>query len=117
KYIRNYRHDLSINSASTAHRKANHPIYHLLNVMHENGDLDENQTRLVEPMVPEELYDVVRDPFELNNLATVVHYKNILEGMKGKLKTYSVEINDQGLNEDSKIIENAFDQYGKSSLE
>ena len=117
KYIRNYRHDFSINSASTAHRKSTHPIYHLLNVMHENGDLDEHQARMVEPMAAEELYDVVRDPFELNNLATVVQYKNILEGMKDRLKTYSVEIKDQGLGEDSKIIENAFDEYGKSSLE
>ena len=117
KYIRNYRHDFSINSASTAHRKSTHPIYHLLNVMHANGDLDEHQTRLVEPMAPEELYDVVQDPFELNNLATVDHYQDILEDLKGRLETYSVEIKDQGLGEDSKIIENAFDEYGKSSLE
>src|SRR5690606_39081971 len=49
KYIRNYRHDFSVNSASTAHRKGRYPIYHLLNVMYENGSLSPDQVKLVQP--------------------------------------------------------------------
>ncbi|MCB0632673.1 MAG: sulfatase, partial [Lewinella sp.] len=57
KYIRNYIHNISVNEGATAYRKANHPIYHLLNIYNEKSLLTPEQKALVMPLPEEELYN------------------------------------------------------------
>ena len=64
KYIRNFKTPGSINGCSTAYRKANHPIYHLIELMDEQKLLSPVQRQLVAAMPQEEFYDLVNDPME-----------------------------------------------------
>lgn len=117
KYIRNYIHDLSINEASTAYRKATHPIYHLLNILGERGDLNTIQQNLLNPMVPEELYDIKTDPFEIHNLVENKDYQEVLQRLRITQGNLANEIQDKGMEEDPPEIISAFNEYGRSSLE
>jgi uncharacterized sulfatase len=117
KYIRNYRHDYTINEMATAYRKANHPIYHLLNILDEQGELEPAQQYLVDDLPEEELYHVKKDPYEINNLAENSEHQDIRQKLKNKLKEHLKQIDDQGLEADSKQIETIFEQYGKQSIE
>jgi uncharacterized sulfatase len=115
RYSRHYHRDFSVNSSATAYRKANHPIYHLLNILHEQGQLTEAQQNLVTTIPYEELYDVQRDPFETKNLVGSADYKVVLDSLRGVMDQWIEESKDQGLGEDSPAIETAFATYGKES--
>lgn len=117
RYTRNYHHDFSVNSSATAYRKAMHPIYHLLNILDEQGELTEAQKNLVTPMPTEELYDLNNDPFEIHNLASEAEYAPVLDIMRSALDQWITDTNDQGLGEDSPEIKQAFDEYRRSSHE
>ncbi|MDN5200314.1 sulfatase [Fulvivirgaceae bacterium BMA10] len=116
KYIRNYHHDFSVNETATAYRKANHPIYHLLNILKDRGELDAYQSRLLQPMDPEELYDLKNDPYELNNLATQSEWTEKLESMRVLLDHWMEQIDDKGTEEDPPEIVAAFESYGINSI-
>ncbi|MBD3268203.1 sulfatase-like hydrolase/transferase [bacterium] len=115
KYIRHDKHGFSINEASTAYRKAYHPIYHVLKQLHEKNRLNPHATRLCEPLPPEELYDLKNDPWELNNLAKDPKYQETKKKLKTKLDKWIKETNDQGFADDSPKIKEAFQQYGVQS--
>ncbi|MDX1639201.1 MAG: sulfatase [Balneolaceae bacterium] len=117
KYIRNYHNDFSINEASTAYRRAYHPIYHVLNILHEKGELNADQQLLVESLPEEELYNLNEDPYELNNLVDDPEYSEELNRLRNELDSWMESVQDKGMNEDSEAIIKAFDQYGKESLE
>lgn len=111
KYIRNYNHDLSVNAASTAYRRAHIPIYHLLNILHDMGSLNDHQEKLLQPLPYEELYDVVSDPFELNNLVGHDEYNDDHQQLSTLMDAYLMEIKDQGLSEDSDELKKVFEEY------
>ncbi len=115
KYIRNYNNDFSVNEASTAYRRANHPIYQLLDILAEGNELSQAQKQLVLPLPPEELYDISSDPFEINNLADDPSYKSTLSMMKEALSTWQSETTDHGMLEDSPELARAFEAYGIES--
>ncbi len=59
------------------------------------GDLNENQQDcFIAPRASEELYDVVNDPFQLNNLAANPDNKNDLERMQNLMNDWILEYND-----------------------
>ncbi|SIQ98068.1 sulfatase family protein [Maribacter ulvicola] len=116
RYIRNYNNDLSINAATTAYRRANHPIYHLLNILNDRGELDAHQSKLVHKMEYEELYDVIYDPYELDNLALKPEWQNKLKDLSNNLDDWLKRIDDKGLYEDSEDIKRAFESYGKKTM-
>ncbi len=74
-----------MNEASTAYRRANHPIYHLLNILAERNELNEVQKQLLMPMPEEELYDIKSDPFEIKNLAGNPAFEKELQAMRDRL--------------------------------
>lgn len=114
RYIRNYNRDFSVNSGATAYRKANHPIYHLLNILDKRGELNEHQSKLLHPLEYEELYDLKSDPYELINLANKPKWVNKLSEMSGNLDNWLKDIDDKGLGEDPIEIVQAFEEYGKT---
>lgn len=117
KYIRNFRHDFSVNSSATAYRKQMHPIYHLLNIYDEMGKLSSTQRALVEPMPEELLFNVKKDSFEIYNLASNPAYAEVLEKMRAELRNWQQETKDHGMKEDSDAIIQAFENYKRSSHE
>jgi len=54
---------------------------------------------------PEELYDVKADPFQLNNLAEIPKYKNVLDEMRKEQKQWREETKDMGLLNEPEMIE------------
>jgi uncharacterized sulfatase len=115
KYIRNYRHDFSINEMATAYRKANHPIYHLLNILGERNRLDSAQSSLVEDLPAEELYDLKKDLDEINNLANDPRFEDTKKSLRKELRGHLQRIDDKGLHTDSRAIVRVFEEYGRSS--
>jgi N-sulfoglucosamine sulfohydrolase len=60
------------------------------------GELNENQKDcFVQPRLAEELYDVVNDPFQFNNLAENKDYDEALNEMRGLLDDWIVEYEDK----------------------
>ena len=115
KYIRNFNHDFSINEASTAYKKSNHPIYHLIDILAERNQLNQIQKNLVKPLPEEELYDIQNDPYEVVNLADKPAYVSQLEEMRNILSAWQDRTNDYGMLEDSPAIVQHFIDYGEQS--
>jgi hypothetical protein len=64
----------------------------------EGGKLNELQSRFFQPTRPaQELYDLEKDPFEINNLAANPDYQSELEGLRSALYKWMAETNDPGL--------------------
>jgi N-sulfoglucosamine sulfohydrolase len=79
-YIRNFFNDLPRTPPADA---LNSPTFAEIRELERRGELDENQRALYfEPRAEEELYDVVNDPHELNNLAGEPEYEQVLNEMR-----------------------------------
>lgn len=117
RYIRNFIHDKSVNEAATNYRKANHPIYHVLNELDKRGELTQAQRNLVLEMPEEELYDIEADPYETMNLAKDKEYESLVNAMRNKLKQWQEETTDYGMQADSKELEESFEEYKVKSQE
>lgn len=75
-----------------------YPILAEMNVMYLEGKLNEDQARFFAPTKPEfELYDIVNDPHELNNLANNTEYAPIKDHLLCELYNWRKSINDQGV--------------------
>ena len=83
-----------------------HPIYHLLNILNERGELTEAQKALVDEMPYEELYEITSDPYETKNLAKSPNYLDVLDGMRYELDFWIDITSDLGLCEDNYEINN-----------
>ncbi|MCT4644146.1 MAG: sulfatase [Carboxylicivirga sp.] len=114
-YIRNYIHNTSVNEAATNYRKANHPIYHVLNELDKKGTLTKTQKNLVSIMPEEELYDIESDPFETINLAINDEYSLVLKELREQLKQWQNETLDYGMQPDSPELEKSFEDYKSKS--
>jgi len=115
RYIRNFHYGFSVNAASTANWKATNPIFHLIEILGEQGQLDPVQKKLVLPLPQEELYDILKDPFELVNLSANPAYSQELERMRRQLEAWQEEVKDYGMMEDSPELKKYFLDYGIES--
>jgi len=61
------------------------------------GNCNEAQSAFWEEKPGEELYDVIVDPWEVNNLAYDPQYAEVLERMRGETNRWMTEIKDTGL--------------------
>ncbi|MFD0797308.1 sulfatase [Maribacter chungangensis] len=85
KYIRSF--DTLLSHALPVSYREQMPMMQELRKMKKTGALNEEQRRWLEDGKPtEELYDLVQDPYELNNLAqddtlrdTLMHYRKVLD--------------------------------------
>ncbi len=96
-YIRNYmpqvgweRHQLYLDF----HR----PAVHVMRTLKSEGKLNEAQLQFFADHKPaEELYDIRKDPHQLNNLASDPGYAKVLEQMRGYMAKWQSEHRDLGL--------------------
>ncbi|MHC4624313.1 MAG: sulfatase-like hydrolase/transferase [Planctomycetota bacterium] len=74
------------------------PTMRIWRQLHNQGKLNAGQDRYFQPTKPlEELYDVVKDPHQINNLAAYPAYKPVLERMRKQLRLWMERTHDLGL--------------------
>jgi len=84
KYIRNFYPDLPNTPSADALRS---PTFKTMQELKKKGDLNTHQLACFHsPRAEEELYDVINDPFELNNLATKEEYNNVLNELREEME-------------------------------
>jgi uncharacterized sulfatase len=77
------------------------PILALQHVKYMKGELNPAQAKLMASSKPEtELYDLVNDPYELNNLAGNPEYSETKDEMHSKLAEWRAAVNDPGVSEE-----------------
>ena len=65
------------------------------------GKLNKDQAKFFAPNKPEfELYDIEKDPYELNNLAYDLHYGDIKDKLLAELYKWREQIKDKGVSQD-----------------
>jgi arylsulfatase A-like enzyme len=95
KYIRNYLHQRPHLQPNAY--KDNKAILIALKKAGAEGRLNAIQARLLAPTrPPEELYDLEKDPFELNNLAKSKLHKRWMTTMRASLKRWEISTNYHG---------------------
>ena len=119
RYIKNYyphRPFLQTNR----YKEDTYPTYWVMKQLHQNGELNETQSYLMNPTRPaEELYDLSVDPHEINNLASSEAHQEILTGLRQELHRWQSHIGDLGhIPEHPAVYEfyeqRAIDRYGES---
>lgn len=92
KYIRNDYPDLAGTPSADAGRS---PTMDAIRRLQKEGKLTAHQARIFQkPRPAEELYDVLADPHEINNLASNPRYAKTLVELREKLKAWGGETND-----------------------
>ncbi len=96
KYIRNYTPENGYNECRYVQ---NHrPMLAVMRALAAQGKLNEAQQLVLRTeKPPEELYDVVNDPHELNNLAANPEHQATLELLRKKLDGWIADTGDKGL--------------------
>lgn len=112
KYIRNFKRPGSVNECSTYYRRTTHPIYHLLRIMNERGELNPVQQQLLKRIPEEELYDLEKDPFETVNLIGNPAFTETHKTLRSDLDVWIKNSGDKGLAKDSPAIVEHFRNYG-----
>ena len=96
RYIKNYfpeRPFLQFNG----YKEASYPTIWVMRKLHRENKLNEPQAFLMAPTRPaEELYDLITDPYEINNLAESADHREILRKMRYELESWIMRIDDQG---------------------
>lgn len=110
KYIRNYYSDRP--HAQFNQYKDGKEIVQTMRSLHADGTLNELQDRVFNATrPPEELYDLWLDPFEINNLADLPEYQNLLDQMRQVHVAQMKETRDMGLIPEP-ILEELGRRYG-----
>jgi uncharacterized sulfatase len=96
KYIRNFTCDKPyyqyMNSAETS------PVMQEIRRMQKSGQLPDHAARFTTPSKPkEELYDITKDPYEVNNLANDPFYQDKLNKLREALFSWMWQTRDLGL--------------------
>lgn len=75
--------------------------------LYEDGKLTAPQRRFFEPQKAEELFDISKDPYELNNLALILGQKDKLIELRTILTNKMISLNDIGMYPESEWIDKA----------
>lgn len=73
--------------------------------LYKHKKLNNVQKKFFEPRVCEELYDMEKDPYEINNLAFNPDYKNILMKMRAALDSIMIETKDLGFIPEPELVD------------
>ncbi|MFC1783032.1 sulfatase [Planctomycetota bacterium] len=114
KYFRNFFPNLPY-TQTNLYKSRSYPVLALMHVLYAQGKLTPTQEKFMASHRPaEELYDLQKDPHELNNLADDKNQQSVLTQMRQTLDNWINETNDEGeISEDPKI---AADNYLKIHL-
>ena len=93
RYIRNYKTDRPL--MQPQYRDHYAAIVNMRE-LHAQGKLNEVQSRIFEKRPAEELYDMEKDPYQINNLALDSDFKGILNLHRGYLQEWIAETGDKG---------------------
>jgi hypothetical protein len=102
KYIRHYHPELPY--LLWIPYRNNHPVMQEMWQLHLAGDLDGPQNLMFQPRPPEELYDTVSDPFEINNLAQDPSHHATLERLRSVQADWQQEFGDWGLTPEAQMV-------------
>lgn len=96
KYIRNFRPELPYTQHSS-YKEVQYPMLPLMRELHAEGKLTPAQAMFFADAKPaEELYDVVNDPWEMSNLATLPEHAATLQDLRAKLDGWMKDTGDMG---------------------
>jgi arylsulfatase A-like enzyme len=96
KLIRNFMPERPYTQANN-YIETQYPTLGVMKKLHAEGKLNDAQALFMKPRKPEyELYDVIADPHEVQNLADTPQRKNTLQELSRKLDRWIEESNDQG---------------------
>jgi N-sulfoglucosamine sulfohydrolase len=103
KYIKNYMPEKPYMQPNN-YKERQYPMWNLLKELNQQGKLTPAQALFAAPTKPaEELYDIIADPHELNNLAALPKHQKTLQKMQGILSEWITKTNDQGQYKEAKI--------------
>ena len=104
KYIRNYNRRIS-NALPVVYREQM-PMMRNLMQLYQEGQLEESVARWFKtPKPAEELYDIEKDPYELNNLAGDRAYRDTLEFFRKVVDDWIIETKDLGEIDERELME------------
>ncbi len=96
RYIRNYYPERPF-LQTNRYKEATYPTIWAMRKLHQEGKLTPAQAYLMEPTRPaEELYDIIADPSEIDNLAMSEEHQEIIRQLRYELDQWIHEIDDQG---------------------
>ena len=96
RYIRNFTPDRPF-LQKNAYKEKQYPVWNLLKDLNLQGKLTPEQARLCAPTMPEEeLYDLEKDPHEINNLAKDPAIRPKLKHLRAVLEKWIQDSDDQG---------------------
>ncbi|WP_228228383.1 sulfatase family protein [Leeuwenhoekiella parthenopeia] len=94
KYIKNYMPERSYTQPSYRDQRTE---FKSIKAAYDAGNLNEVQAKYWKPTKPkEELFDLINDPYEINNLAENAAYKNQLNTMRNHLQKWQDTYGDKG---------------------
>ncbi|QNM84313.1 sulfatase [Polaribacter pectinis] len=97
RYIKNNIVDQS-HDAHQAYLEFHRPAVHIMRGLKENGELDTLQSKFfAASKEPEELFDIINDPFEVNNLIDNPEFKDVANKMRGHYNDWNSKNHDFGL--------------------
>jgi len=96
KYIRNFHPNIPYTQFS-AYKEIQYPVLHLMRQLYCENKLNDVQKRFMAAVRPyQELYDIEKDPFEINDLSQKAEFQGILNDFSGQLDQWIKDTNDAG---------------------
>ena len=96
KYIRNYFPNLAYTQCNL-YKERQYAVWTLMKILYAEGKLNKEQAQFMASRKPvEELYDLVSDPHEINNLAEKEEYATVLQELRDVLDEWIKETKDKG---------------------
>ena len=97
RYIKHYMPEVPFD-AHQAYLEFYRPAVHVMRSLYADNELTPVQALFFEPQKPtEELYDIIHDPHETNNLVKNNEYRHILDSLRLFMDDWQASHNDKGL--------------------
>ncbi|HCO68363.1 MAG TPA: sulfatase [Dysgonomonas sp.] len=113
QYIRNL--DDTPNGATVAYRDMGE-TNKALNKAYKEGTLNKNQNKWFENNPKEELYDLEKDPYQLNNIASDAAYSTVLETFRTELDRWRNTGNDMNIVPEAQMVKDLKDENGNTRI-
>lgn len=117
RYIRNFYPEKPF-LQTNRYKEASYPTMWVLRKLHQEGTLNPEAVQLMQPTrEPEELYDVLNDPYEIHNLAHSLDHQEIIKHLRTVLDEWIIEIDDQGRFPESPEVHAFYEQKMKDGYD